>query len=107
MTLPNLIFTGVSVAILLGFFGLAAHAMWTPARAARDEGPAQPHERPRASRLRLRAGRRAAQERRGLLAPDATVTFAEERRRAEIDEVLLALDQIGRASCRERVCLYV
>ena len=96
MSLPNLLFTGISVAILLGFFGLAVHAMWSPPRRSRDQpqtpvGPAR-----RGS---------AKAERGSLLPPDATVTFAEERRLAEIEDVLAALDRdlVGLAPVKRQI----
>jgi probable Rubsico expression protein CbbX len=107
MSLPSLIFVVVSVTVLLGFFGLAAHAMWAPARGAREEVPAGRHEQPRTSPPRAgHTWRRGGKtDRGGLLAPDATVTFAEERKRAEIDQVLAALDHdlVGLAPVKRQI----
>jgi probable Rubsico expression protein CbbX len=105
--LADIAFTSVSIIALGGLVVLAIIGMWSTGKGAeqtvrdrrRKTGAMLAAQRSRAWPL-LRSERRA-----GLLPPDATVTFAAERRATNLDEVFAALDRdlVGLASVKNKV----
>jgi probable Rubsico expression protein CbbX len=94
MNLPITIFTVLSVAVFLWLIGAAVKGAWQLRNMGGDE-LANTSRPPQKGRPRNRPSSRAKakQERVELLDHDAKITFAEERQRTDIDEVLAALDR--------------
>ena len=118
MTLPNLIFTLIASAafiamMTLGIMGVRStlqpreDSTWTPPKALSKKqrpGTAPPRRgQQRNQRSRKRSRRR--DQRADLLPPDATVSFADERKAADVDEVFEALDNdlVGLVPVKKKV----
>jgi len=119
MSLPNLIFTIVASAAFIGIFAVGIMGLRSTLQPREDStrtlprilskkkrGGAAPPRGGRDPRAQKRGRRsRKRDQRAGPLPPDATISFAEERQAADVDEVFEALDAdlIGLVPVKKKV----
>jgi probable Rubsico expression protein CbbX len=95
MNLPIIIFTTVSLAVFILLLAMAVKGAWDLRRKPGEEHLEQSKRPQPATRSKKRSSTRGSAKDQPIepLDPDARITFAEERRRTDIDDILAGLDR--------------